>query len=116
MAITFHREPVRNSTEPRYHVRHITSMDSRVPLYESERPYSWADMVLDDMISLNDVLRLIKAVSDQYGVDRPAVRSGFGPRKESGSVTRFRWAWERECSWGGRMSDMIIVHEITDRD
>jgi hypothetical protein len=90
------------ATEPRNRAFKIETTDSA-------RCYATSALIQDDMISFNDVLKIVAVMNVQYGVKRPTVVSAFGPRDSRGRRTRYRWAWERVTTWG-RVTDVLMVH------
>ena len=97
---------MRHSDIPRFHLHHVSSMDVRLPT---------GAMVTDsreEMISFNDVLRLRAEINSRFKVNAPTIHTGFGPTDDNGSVTRFRWTWERLTTWNGRMVDTVWVTRV----
>ena len=95
---------MRWSKQPRMRAFKIESADSKGYRGTSA-------LITDDLVSFDDVLKVVAVMNVQYGVTGPAVKSAFGPTDSNGSRTRYRWAWERVTTWG-RVSDVLIVHVV----
>lgn len=109
--------------EPRYHVWHVTSTDNppERSVWSGDhwepvgRMVGTSALVVDYLESDNGLCKIVEDFNVCYGVEGPSLEASFGPviREFPGTRTRYtRLVWERLTSWGGRVSDMILVAEI----
>lgn len=105
--------------EPRYRVWHVSSTDNPVSV-EPWRvvrgclPGTWS-VSTDYLESDSGLNKIVESFNQMYRVDGPTHESAFGPviREFPGVRTRYtKLVWERRTSWGGRITDMVLVHEI----
>lgn len=109
--------------EPRYHVWHVSSADNPPATSHWDgsewvpegRSFGTSALVTDYLESDNGLCKIVADFNAQYRAEGPVSESGFGPviREFPGVRTRYtRLTWERLTTWGGRVSDMILVAEI----